>query len=358
MCSRVPDMKPFAQRRSERLEPALDTQGLRGAYPSTRMRRNRRSGWARRLVAEHTLSADDLIWPMFVIEGRGRREPVASMPGVERLSVDLAVRAAEEALGLGIPAIALFPYTDPGLRTDDGREAFNGKNLVCSATRAIRNAGLDIGVMLDVALDPYTSHGHDGLMRDGEILNDETLSALVRQSLVQAEAGCDIIAPSDMMDGRVGVIRNALEAAGLHNVQIMAYAAKYASAFYGPFRDAVGSNTTLIGDKRTYQMDPANGDEALREVALDIAEGADMVMVKPGMPYLDIVRRVKAEFGVPTFAYQVSGEYAMLMAAEQNGWLDGDRVVMESLLGFKRAGASGVLTYFAPRAARLLRRSS
>jgi porphobilinogen synthase len=277
------------------------------------------------------------------------------MPGVHRLSVDLAVEAAQEAAGLGIPAVALFPYTDPKLRTDDGREALNPENLVCTATCAIRAAKLDIGVLLDVALDPYTSHGHDGLMQDGEIVNDATLKMLVRQALVQAEAGCDIIAPSDMMDGRVGAIRAALEAEGHANVQIMAYAAKYASAFYGPFRDAVGSSATLTGDKRTYQMDPANADEALREVALDIAEGADMVMVKPGMPYLDIVTRVKDAFGMPTFAYQVSGEYAMLMAAAQNGWLDGDRAMLESLLAFKRAGADGVLTYFAPRVAKLLK---
>jgi porphobilinogen synthase len=277
------------------------------------------------------------------------------MPGVDRLSVDLAVEAAQEAASLGIPAVALFPYTHPKLRTDDGREALNPENLVCTATRAIRAAKLDVGVLLDVALDPYTSHGHDGLMHGGEIINDATLEVLVGQALVQAEAGCDIIAPSDMMDGRIGAIRTALEAAGHSNVQIMAYAAKYASAFYGPFRDAVGSNATLVGDKRTYQMDPANSDEALREVALDIAEGADMVMVKPGMPYLDIVRRVKDAFGMPTFAYQVSGEYAMLMAAAQNGGLDGDKVMLESLLAFKRAGADGVLTYFAPRVARLLK---
>jgi len=280
---------------------------------------------------------------------------VDSMPGVDRISVDLVVKAAEEALALGIPAIALFPFTDSTLRSEDGAEAFNPDNLVCRATRAVRKAGLDIGVLLDVALDPYTSHGHDGLMRDGEILNDETLGALVRQTLVQAEAGCDIIAPSDMMDGRVGAIRRALEDAEHRNVQIMAYAAKYASAFYGPFRDAVGSSAVLSGDKRTYQMDPANSDEALREVELDIAEGADMVMVKPGMPYLDIVTRVKDRFGLPTFAYQVSGEYAMLMAAARNGWLDGDKVMMESLMSFKRAGADGVLTYFAPMAAKLLR---
>ena len=351
-------MKPLAQHRLERNEPRganADPAPAQPGFPATRMRRNRRTAWSRRLVAENVLTPGDLIWPIFVVEGHGVRTPVESMPGVDRLSVDLAVTAAEEAVSLGIPVIALFPYTDPKLRTDEGREAFNPDNLVCRATRAIREAGLDIGVLLDVALDPYTSHGHDGLMRDGEILNDASVTALVRQALVQAEAGCDIIAPSDMMDGRVGAIRAALEAHGHSGVQIMAYAAKYASAFYGPFRDAVGSSATLTGDKRTYQMDPANSEEALREVELDIAEGADMVMVKPGMPYLDIVRRVKDAFGMPTFAYQVSGEYAMLMAAARNGWLDGDAVMMESLLAFKRAGADGILTYFAPRAARLLR---
>jgi porphobilinogen synthase len=325
------------------------------SFPAVRMRRNRRTAWSRRLVAENALTPADLIWPIFVVGGRGVREAVPSMPGVHRLSVDLAVEAAEEAAGLGIPAVALFPYTDPRLRTDDGREALNPENLVCTATRAIRAAKAGVGVLLDVALDPYTSHGHDGLMQGGEIVNDATLEMLVRQALVQAEAGCDIIAPSDMMDGRVGAIRAALEAHGHSPVQIMAYAAKYASAFYGPFRDAVGSSATLVGDKRTYQMDPANSDEALREVALDIAEGADMVMVKPGMPYLDIVRRVKDAFGVPTFAYQVSGEYAMLMAAAANGWLDGDKVMLESLIAFKRAGADGILSYFAPRAAKLLK---
>jgi len=352
-------MKPLAQRRALLAEgvakPGPEGDGP-GRFPAVRMRRNRRTGWSRRLVAENVLTPDDLIWPIFLVEGRATKLPVASMPGVDRLSVDLAVASAEEAVELGIPAIALFPYTDPKLRTDDGREAFNADNLVCRATRAIRKAGLDVGVLLDVALDPYTSHGHDGLMREREIVNDATLEALVRQALVQAEAGCDIIAPSDMMDGRIGAIRKALEAAGYANMQIMAYAAKYASAFYGPFRDAVGSSATLVGDKRTYQMDPANSDEALREVELDIAEGADMVMVKPGMPYLDIVRRVKDAFGMPTFVYQVSGEYSMLMAAAQNGWLDGDKVILESLVGFKRAGADGILTYFAPRAARLLRR--
>ncbi|KAB2851771.1 MAG: porphobilinogen synthase [Hyphomicrobiaceae bacterium] len=350
-------MKPILQRHTAERQRAgkhAPQQLEAGRFPAVRMRRNRKSRWARRLVAENVLDAGDLIWPMFVIEGRNKRVPVPSMPGVDRLSVDLAVKAAEEAVEFGIPVIALFPYTDPKLRTDDGREAANPDNLVCRTTRAIRKAGLDVGILLDVALDPYTSHGHDGLMSGGEIINDTTLEALVAQALVQAEAGCDIIAPSDMMDGRVGAIRQALESGGHQNVQIMAYAAKYASAFYGPFRDAVGSSATLVGDKRTYQMDPANSDEALREVALDIAEGADMVMVKPGMPYLDIVRRVKDAFGAPTFAYQVSGEYAMLMAAAQNGWLDGDKVMMEALLSFKRAGADGILTYFAPQAARLL----
>jgi porphobilinogen synthase len=323
-------------------------------FPTTRMRRNRATAWSRKLVAENVLTPADFIWPVFVVEGQGQRMPVASMPGVERLSPDLIVGAAREAQALGIPMIALFPYTDPRLRTDDGREAFNRDNLVCRATRAIKEAGLDIGVMLDVALDPYTSHGHDGLMRGDEIVNDETLEALVKQSLVQAEAGCDVIAPSDMMDGRIGAIRRALDAGGFQRTQIMAYSAKYASAFYGPFRDAVGSSSTLKGDKRTYQMDPANTDEALREVALDIEEGADMVMVKPGMPYLDVCRRVADEFGVPTFAYQVSGEYAMLMAAAERGWLDGDKVVMESLMAFKRAGCAGVLTYFAVWAAKAL----
>ncbi|MFT3731401.1 MAG: porphobilinogen synthase [Hyphomicrobium sp.] len=318
------------------------------------MRRNRKSPWSRRLVAEHRLSPSDLIWPMFVVDGEAQRVPVASMPGVERLSVDLIVEAAKDAERLGIPAVALFPFTDPKKRSEDAKEAFNADNLVCRATRAIKAAKLDVGVILDVALDPYTSHGHDGLIIGGEIANDETTAALVKQSLVQAEAGADILAPSDMMDGRIGIIRTALEAAAFKNVQIMAYAAKYASAFYGPFRDAVGSTGLLKDDKRTYQMDPANTDEALREVALDLDEGADMVMVKPGMPYLDIVQRVSSEFGVPTFAYQVSGEYAMLAGAFERGWLDADKTMVESLLAFKRAGASGVLTYFAPKVAKLL----
>ncbi|WP_420133938.1 porphobilinogen synthase [Rhodopseudomonas sp.] len=335
-------------------EPAI-----RPSAPSldltVRPRRNRKSEWARRLVRENVLTTDDLIWPMFVIDGDNKRAPINSMPGVERLSIDQVVRAAERAAKLDIPCVALFPYTEPSLRDEEGTEATNADNLVCRTVRAIKKEFPDLGVLCDVALDPFTSHGHDGLIQDGRILNDETVAVLVKQSLVQAEAGCDVIAPSDMMDGRIGAIREALDAAGFLDVQIMAYAAKYASAFYGPFRDAIGSAKALTGDKRTYQMDPANTDEAIREVELDLAEGADMVMVKPGMPYLDIVRRVKETFAVPTFAYQVSGEYAMIAAAANNGWLDGDRAMLESLLAFKRAGADGVLTYFAPQAAEKLR---
>jgi porphobilinogen synthase len=323
-------------------------------FPATRMRRLRRTEWSRRLVAEQTLTAADLIWPIFIVDGTNKHEPIASMPGVDRLSVDLVPGTAEEAAKLGIPVIALFPYTDPAKKTDDGREALNPENLVCRATRAIKAAQIEIGILCDVALDPYTSHGHDGLLKDGIILNDETVEVLVAQTLNQVRAGCDIIAPSDMMDGRIGAIRTALEREGYTDTLIMAYAAKYASAFYGPFRDAVGSSKALKGDKRTYQMNPANGDEALREVALDIAEGADMVMVKPGMPYLDVVTRVKQAFALPTFAYQVSGEYSMIMAAAERGWIDADRAILESLTAFKRAGADGVLSYFAPRAARLL----
>ena len=322
---------------------------------TTRPRRNRRAEWARRMVRENVLTTNDLIWPMFVAEGN--RAPVASMPGVDRLPIDDIVRAAEQAAKLTIPCVALFPYTDPALRDEDGSEALNAQNLVCRAVRAVKKAVPEVGVLCDVALDPYTSHGHDGLMRDGIILNDETVAVLVKQALVQAEAGCDIIAPSDMMDGRVGAIRAGLDAAGFQDVQIMAYTAKYASAFYGPFRDAVGSSATLTGDKRTYQMDPANTDEALREAELDIAEGADMIMIKPGLPYLDILQRVKDAFGMPTFAYQVSGEYAMVMAAAQNGWIDGDKAMVETLTAFKRAGADGVLTYFAPRVAEKLPKS-
>ncbi|HWG05690.1 MAG TPA: porphobilinogen synthase, partial [Beijerinckiaceae bacterium] len=287
-------------------------------------------------------------------DGERRRDKIASMPGVERLSIDEAVAEALRAEKLGIPAIALFPYTEPDLRDPEGREALNPQNLICRACRAIKEATQAVGLITDVALDPYTSHGHDGILRGNTILNDETVAVLVDQALNQARAGADVIAPSDMMDGRVAAIRTGLDADGFIDTQIMAYAAKYASAFYGPFRDAVGSNTTLVGDKRTYQMDPANSDEAMREVALDIEEGADMVMVKPGLPYLDIVRRVKDEFGMPTYAYQVSGEYAMIMAAAENGWIDGEKAMIESLIAFKRAGANGILTYFAPRVAEKL----
>ncbi|MEP4767618.1 MAG: porphobilinogen synthase [Roseibium sp.] len=320
----------------------------------TRMRRNRQTDWSRRLVRENTLTVDDLIWPIFLVEGTNIRQPVSSMPGVDRLSVDEAVRDANKAAELGIPAIAVFPYTDPDLRDEMGTEALNPENLTCQACRAIKAEGLNLGLMTDVALDPYTSHGHDGLMKGETILNDETIDQLCRQALNQADAGCDVIAPSDMMDGRIGAIRQALDSENFRNTQIMAYSAKYASAFYGPFRDAVGSSGALKGDKRTYQMDPANTDEAIRETELDIGEGADMVMVKPGMPYLDIVRRLKDEFQVPTYAYQVSGEFAMIKAAAGNGWLDEDRAMMESLLAFKRAGADGILTYFAPKVAQLL----
>ncbi len=320
-----------------------------------RPRRNRRSEWVRRLVRETRLAADDLIWPLFLVDGEQRQEPIPSMPGVYRYSIDRATQAIAYAASLGVPAVALFPNIDPALRDAQGSNAQDPQNLVCRACRAIKTAVPEIGVITDVALDPYTSHGHDGLLDGDEIVNDASVAALVKQALNQARAGADVIAPSDMMDGRVGAIRAALDAEGFEHVRIMSYAAKYASAFYGPFRDAIGTNKTLRGDKRTYQMDPANSNEALREVALDLEQGADMVMVKPGMPYLDIVFRVAEEFGAPTFAYQVSGEYAMIMAAAQNGWLDGDRAMMESLLAFKRAGAAGVLSYFAVRAAELLR---
>ena len=338
------------------IEPARREGQAAGLDLTHRPRRNRKSEWARRLVRENVVTTDDLIWPIFLVDGVKQRVAVPSMPLVERFSVDEAVRAAVNAAELGIPAIALFPYTDPNLRDPHGSEALNEQNLVSKACRAIKKEVPNIGLVTDVALDPYTSHGHDGVMSGEEILNDETVAILVGQALNQARAGADIIAPSDMMDGRVAAIRAGLDDEGFHHVQIMAYAAKYASAFYGPFRDAVGTNATLVGDKRTYQMDPANSDEALREVEMDIAEGADMVMVKPGMPYLDIVRRVKETFGMPTFAYQVSGEYAMIMAAANNGWLDGDKAMMESLLAFKRAGADGVLTYFAVRAAEKLKK--
>ena len=324
-------------------------------FPLARPRRLRRTPWIRDLVAEVRLAPADLIWPIFVREGMDLAEPVASLPGVERLTVDRAVRAAEEAAALGIPCIALFPYTEDADKNPEATEACNPDNLVCRATRAIKAAVPEVGILLDVALDPYNSDGHDGIVRDGEILNDETLMALQRMALVQAEAGCDILGPSDMMDGRIGVIRQALEEHGFPHTMIMSYAAKYASSFYGPFRDAVGSSGALTGDKKPYQMDPANGDEALREVAADLAEGADMVMIKPGLPYLDICARVKAEFAVPTFVYEVSGEYAMIEAAAARGWIDGERAMMESLIAFRRAGCDGILSYFAPRAARLMR---
>jgi len=317
-------------------------------FPSTRLRRNRRTAWSRELVRESRLHVTDLIWPTFVIEGTDQQVPVPSMPGVHRLSIDHLLRQAERAATLGIPAIAVFPVLESGTKTEDGREAWNEDNLICRAVRALKQEVPEIGVICDVALDPFTSHGQDGIVVDGIILNDETIDALCKQSLAQARAGCDVIAPSDMMDGRIGAIRAALDADGQQDAQILAYSAKYASAFYGPFRDAVGSKAALgAADKRTYQQDPGNGDEALREVGLDIDEGADMVMVKPGMPYLDIVWRVKERFQMPTMVYQVSGEYAMLHAAAQNGWLDGEKVMLESLMGFKRAGADGILTYAA-----------
>jgi porphobilinogen synthase len=326
-----------------------------GRYPRTRLRRNRRDAWSRALVAESRLSPADLIWPVFVQDGKGKRTPVPSMPGVARLSVDELVKDARRAAKLGIPVIAVFPVVPMNLKSEDGDEAFNADNVVCRAVRALKKSVPEIGVLCDAALDPFTSHGQDGLVRHGYVVNDETVDALIRQSLIQAEAGCDVIAPSDMMDGRIGAIREALDRGGFERVRIMSYAAKYASGFYGPFRNAIGSAPALgKGDKRTYQMDPANTDEALREVGFDLDEGADMVMVKPGMPYLDIVRRVKDEFGAPTYVYQVSGEYSMLLGAVERGWLD-RKVMMESLLGFKRAGADGVLTYFALEAAAALK---
>ncbi len=352
--ARGPGLSSTVNSPSQKAAPAAQPETL-GAYPTVRLRRNRQTGWGRRMVAETKLTVDDLIWPLVLMPGKGQRQEIPSMPGVFRHTVDEIVRAAEEAVALGIPALALFPFTAAKDRTDDGRLALDPDNVVNQAARAIRKAKLDIGLIADVALDTYTSHGHDGLLDGETILNDASVAVLVQQALRQAEAGIDIIAPSDMMDGRVGAIRAALDRQGFETTQIMSYAAKYASAFYAPYRDAVGSSAALKGDKRTYQMDPANTDEALREVALDIGEGADMVMVKPGTFYLDILHRVKAEFGMPTFAYQVSGEYSMMMAAAQNGWLDGDRVMMESLTAFKRAGADGILSYFAPRAAKHLR---
>jgi porphobilinogen synthase len=340
-------------RQVERLQPAAGHAGNRLDL-TIRPRRNRKSDWTRRLLAENVLTPDDFVWPVFLCEGERRHEPIDSMPGVERYSVDEIARVGERAMQLRIPALALFPNTDPVKRTDDGREALNPDNLVCRALRLLKREFPELGLAADVALDPYTSHGHDGLMAGDRILNDETVAVLVEQAKVLADAGCDVIAPSDMMDGRVGAIRRALDAAGFLDVQILAYTAKYASAFYGPFRDAVGTSATLVGDKRTYQMDPANGDEALREAMLDIEEGADMLMVKPGLPYLDIVWRMKEAFGLPTLVYQVSGEYSMIEGAARNGWIDGDKAMLESLIACKRAGADAILTYFAPRAAEKL----
>ena len=327
----------------------------RGQYPATRMRRNRMKAFSRSMLAENRLSVDDLIWPLFVIEGEDRAEAVTAMPGVSRHSIDRLVGQAREAVRLGIPAIAVFPSIDAALKDNDGTLAGDPDNLVCRAVRAVKAACPDLGVICDVALDPFTDNGHDGILRDGEIVNAATLEALCRQALCQADAGCDIIAPSDMMDGRVAAIRAALDEAGHENIQIMSYAAKYESGFYGPFREAIGAGSLAVGQgKATYQLNPANSDEAMHEISLDLAEGADIVIVKPGMPYLDILRRAKAEFGVPCVTYQVSGEYAMIMAASANGWLDEDRVMMESIIAFKRAGAAAVLTYFAPRVASLL----
>ncbi len=324
------------------------------SYPRTRMRRPRQAPWSRVMVEESVLTASDFIWPIFVVEGENRTEPVASMPGVERMTIDVAVKRVEEAAKLGVPCVALFPNIDSSLRTPDCSEAWNPDNLICRATRAIRKAVPEIGVMEDVALDPYNALGHDGIVVGETIVNDESVEALIKQALVQADAGANIIGPSDMMDGRIGAIRDALEAAGHQDVMLLSYAAKFASAFYGPFRDAVGASGKLKGDKKTYQMSPMNSDEALREVSLDLSEGADMVMVKPGMPYLDICRRVKDSFAVPTFAYQTSGEYAMLEAAAANGWLDRDKVILESLSAFKRAGCDGMLSYYSVEVARRL----
>ncbi|MEZ5956130.1 MAG: porphobilinogen synthase [Hyphomonadaceae bacterium] len=332
-----------------------------GRYPASRPRRLRQNNWVRRLTRESQLSVADLIWAMVVHEGSEAEIPVASMPGVARLSVAAAAKAAKRAQDLGIPAIAVFPFIEPAKKDATGREALNANGLVCNAVRAMKDAAPEVGIMVDVALDPFTDHGHDGLLQDGRIVNDETVKVLVEQAIIQTRAGADIVAPSDMMDGRIGAIRAGLDGAGFEDTMIMSYAAKYASAFYGPYREAIGSGQLGSGteknpgDKRTYQMDSGNTDEAVREVAMDIAEGADMVMVKPGMPYLDIVARIKAEFGVPTYAFQVSGEYAMIIAATQNGWLDENRAILESLASFKRAGADGVITYFAPKAAELLR---
>lgn len=358
----MPDAKPSRPvvvespaRAPARQAPPRTEEGL-GAFPRVRMRRNRGQGWSRRLVAEARLGVEDLIWPVFLRESEAVAAEIPGMPGVRRHTIAELIEAAGRGAELGLPAIALFPYVEDDAKTPECRSAWDPENLVCRAVRALKAEVPELGVICDVALDPYNSLGHDGIVRDGKVLNDETLEVLSRQALAQAEAGCDVIAPSDMMDGRIGVIRRTLDEHGLEGVQILAYAAKYASGFYGPFRAAVGSGGALVGDKKTYQMDPANGDEALREVALDLQEGADMVMVKPGLPYLDIIRRVKDAFRIPTFAYQVSGEYAMMHAAAQQGWLDYDKVMMESLIAFKRAGCDGVLTYAALETAARLKK--
>jgi porphobilinogen synthase len=352
MTRRPSGSNPFLRAKPQ--EASASSTGVLGAFPQVRMRRNRSSAWSRRLVAETTLSVDDFIWPVFVQEDAGT-SAVESMPGVLRYGPDRVVDAIGPAIEAGIPAVEIFPYLEADVKTSDCREAVNPENLVCRAVRAVKAAFPDLGIVTDVALDPFNSDGHDGLVKDGVILNDETLELLAQQAMIQARAGSDIVAPSDMMDGRVGAIRRALDEADLTATQILSYSAKYASAFYSPFREAVGSGGFLAGDKKTYQMDPANSDEALREVALDLDEGADMVMIKPGLPYLDIIRRVKETFAVPTFVYQVSGEYAMMKAAAANGWLDNDRIILESLQAFKRAGADAILTYAAPEAAALLK---
>ncbi|WP_300554664.1 porphobilinogen synthase [Maricaulis sp.] len=323
-------------------------------YPSTRLRRTRQADWSRRLVQEKTLQTSDLVWSVVVSDTADPREPVAALPGVDRLSLKALAEAAKEAEALGIPAMAIFPHIDPSKKDETGSEALNADGLVPQAIKTIKDAAPNVGVICDVALDPFTTHGHDGVLDGDYVANDATVESLIEQALIQAEAGCDVVAPSDMMDGRIGAIRDALEGAGHHNTMILSYAAKYASGFYGPYRDAIGSATALKGDKKTYQMDPANAEECLREVELDIQEGADMVMVKPGLPYLDIVKTLTDTFPVPVLAFQVSGEYAMVQAAAANGWIDGDRVMLESLMSFKRAGAAAVITYFAPRAAKAL----
>jgi porphobilinogen synthase len=357
MCSGMRENKATAPLQDKSTSASGQAPSAAGApaYPTTRLRRLRSSGWMREMVAEHKLGVQDLIWPVFVIDGHNIREPISSMPGVERLSIDQLLQEAKKAADAGIPAIALFPVVPAEKKTMDGAESYNADNLICRAISTLKSKVPQIGIITDVALDPYTTHGHDGLLIDGKIANDETIDTLMRQSEVQAAAGCDIIAPSDMMDGRIGKIRQHLDNKGFEDTAILSYAAKYASCFYGPFRDAVNSGGFLKGDKKTYQMNPANSDEALREAALDIAEGADMIMVKPGLPYLDIIHRIKSTFAMPTFAYHVSGEYAMLKAAADKGWLDYEAALLETLLSFKRAGCDGILTYGAVECAKILK---